>query len=189
MAMYTPPASCSSAVLPAPPTLLSSAASPPRICFFFSCEMEAQDDYGKWRQIPAFGDWNHLWDDMPVAQYFDPAATFFFTAQAGEDDVDLFKVPHFAANPYTYKKCVVRVKKGEEKAKEGAAPVPGRRKKVSKKQQQQGKEQQRRKPKSAAAAAVDEDLYKISPNVICKVQKKKLLRNLLGGCLGLNCIA
>jgi hypothetical protein len=67
--------------------------------------------------------------------------------------------------------CVVRVKKGEEKAKEGAAPVPGRRKKVSKKQQQQGKEQQRRKPKSAAAAAVDEDLYKISPNVICKVQK------------------
>jgi hypothetical protein len=69
--------------------------------------------------------------------------------------------------------CVVRVKKGEEKAKEGAAPVPARRKKVSKKQQQQGKEQQRRKPKSAAAAAaaVDEDLYKISPNVICKVQK------------------
>jgi hypothetical protein len=65
---------------------------------------QAQDDCGKWRQIPAFGDWNHLWDDMPVAQYFDPAATFFFTAQAGEDDVDLFKVPHFAANPYTYKK-------------------------------------------------------------------------------------
>uniref|UniRef100_A0ACD5XAR2 Uncharacterized protein n=1 Tax=Avena sativa TaxID=4498 RepID=A0ACD5XAR2_AVESA len=158
--------------------------------------MEAQDDCcGKWRQIPAFGDWNHLWDDMPVAQYFDPAATFFFTAQAGEDDVDLFKVPHFAANPYNYKKCVVRVKKGEEKAnananvKAGAVPA---RKKVSRKQQQ-GKEQQRRKPKSsssaAAAAAVDEDLYKISPNVICKVQKKKLLRNLLGGCLGLNCIA
>jgi hypothetical protein len=68
---------------------------------------QAQDDYGKWRQIPAFGDWNHLWDDMPVAQYFDPAATFFFTAQAGEDDVDLFKVPHFAANPYNYKKVSV----------------------------------------------------------------------------------
>ncbi|KAM0931263.1 hypothetical protein ACQ4PT_000336 [Festuca glaucescens] len=185
--VYTP-------LLPAPPPcyqllLHSSAASPPRICFFFSYQMEAQDDCGKWRQIPAFGDWNHLWDDMPVAQYFDPAATFFFTAQAGEDDVDLFKVPHFAANPYNYNKCVVRVKKGEEKAKEGAAPVPvpARKKKVSKKHQQQGKEQQRRKPKSAAA--VDEDLYKISPNVICKVQKKKLLRNLLGGCLGLNCIA
>lgn len=127
---------------------------------------------------------------MPVTQYFDPAATFFFTAQAGEDDVDLFKVPHFAANPYTYKKCVVRVKKGEEKAREAGAPAPARRKKEGRtKQPQQGKEQQRRKPKSAAAAAVDEDLYKISPNVICKVQKKKLLRNLLGGCLGLNCIA
>ncbi|CAM0884314.1 unnamed protein product [Alopecurus aequalis] len=138
--------------------------------------MEAQDDYGKWRQIPAFGDWNQLWDDMPVTQYFDPAATFFFTAQGGEDDVDLFK-------------CVVRVNKGEDKAKEAdAVPVPARKKVSRKQQQRQGKEQQRRKPKSAAAA-VDEDLYKISPNVICKVQKKKLLRNLLGGCLGLNCIA
>ncbi|KAF7025311.1 hypothetical protein CFC21_037512 [Triticum aestivum] len=165
--------------------------------------MEAQDDCGKWRQIPAFGDWN-MWEEMPVTQYFEPAATFFFTAQAGEDDVDLFKVPHFAANPYTYKKCVVRVKKGEEdekpNANPGAGAVAGRRKKGGRKQQQQqnrqqGKKEQqqrRKKPKAkkaAAAAAVDEDLYKISPNVICKVQKKKLLRNLLGGCLGLNCIA
>ncbi|KAM3334733.1 hypothetical protein ACQJBY_029263 [Aegilops geniculata] len=161
--------------------------------------MEAQDDCGKWRQIPAFGDWN-MWEEMPVTQYFEPAATFFFTAQAGEDDVDLFKVPHFAANPYTYKKCVVRVKKGEENEKPNAnaGAVAGRRKKGGRKQQQQNhqqgkKEQQQRRKKSkakaAAAAAVDEDLYKISPNVICKVQKKKLLRNLLGGCLGLNCIA
>ncbi|KAF7025310.1 hypothetical protein CFC21_037512 [Triticum aestivum] len=152
--------------------------------------MEAQDDCGKWRQIPAFGDWN-MWEEMPVTQYFEPAATFFFTAQAGEDDVDLFK-------------CVVRVKKGEEdekpNANPGAGAVAGRRKKGGRKQQQQqnrqqGKKEQqqrRKKPKAkkaAAAAAVDEDLYKISPNVICKVQKKKLLRNLLGGCLGLNCIA
>lgn len=160
-----------------------------------------------------------MWEEMPVTQYFEPAATFFFTAQAGEDDVDLFKVPHFAANPYTYKKvrhtqtqqnhqlhpvfprlapdqssfqqltinvklqCVVRVKKGEENEKPNAnaGAVAGRRKKGGRKQQQQQhqqqgkKEQQRRKkPKAkaaAAAAAVDEDLYKISPNVICKVQK------------------
>jgi hypothetical protein len=65
--------------------------------------------------------------------------------------------------------CVVRVKKGEEKEKEGAAPVPARRKKGARTKQPQQKEQQRRKPKSAAA--VDEDLYKISPNVMCKVQK------------------
>nr|ACG42858.1 hypothetical protein [Zea mays] len=43
-------------------------------------------------------------------------------------------------------------------------------------------EQQKWKPKGA----VDEDLYKISPQLLCK---KKLLRNLLGGCLGLSCIA
>ncbi|KQK11164.1 uncharacterized protein LOC100835004 [Brachypodium distachyon] len=151
--------------------------------------MEAQDDCcNKWRQIPAFGDWN-LWDDdLPVAQYFEPG-TFFFTAQAGEDDVDLFKVPHFAATPYSYSKCVIRVK-GEEKADLAAAPARKKKGGGRKKQQQQqraNEQQQRRKPK--VAAAVDEDLYKISPNVICKVQKKKLLRNLLGGCLGLNCIA
>ncbi|XP_062187312.1 uncharacterized protein LOC133890775 isoform X2 [Phragmites australis] len=130
--------------------------------------MEAQDDC-KWRQTPAFGDWN-LWDDMPVTQYFQ-SGTFFFTAQA-EKDEDLFKVPQFPAKPYNYKKCVVRVK-GEQA---NVVPVRkgGRRQYVN--------EQQKWKPKGY----VDEDLYKISPQLLCK---KKLLRNLLGGCLGLSCIA
>ncbi|KAL5221614.1 hypothetical protein ABZP36_026327 [Zizania latifolia] len=131
--------------------------------------MEALDDC-KWRQIPAFGDWN-LWDEMPVTQYFEPA-TFFFTAQA-EKDEDLFKVPQFSAKPYTYKKCVVRVKGEKEIANAARVRKGGR------------KQQQKWKPK----AAVDEDLYKISPKLICRVKKKKLLRNLLGGCLGVNCVA
>ena len=73
--------------------------------------------------------------------------------------------------------CVVRVEKGEEKANANTGAAPARKKVIRKQQQQrQGKEQQRRKPKSAAAAAaVDEDLYKISPNVICKVQKASIL--------------
>ncbi|PAN26903.1 hypothetical protein PAHAL_5G046100 [Panicum hallii] len=135
--------------------------------------MEAQDDC-KWRQIPAFGDWN-LWDDMPVTQYLQ-AGPFFFTAPVDKDDEDLFKVPQFPAKPYSYKKRVVRVK--GERTNAGPARKKGARR-------QYVSEQQKWKPKGA----VDEDLYKISPQLLCKVKKKKLLRNLLGGCLGLSCIA
>ncbi|XP_006645214.1 uncharacterized protein LOC102722065 [Oryza brachyantha] len=137
--------------------------------------MEALDDC-KWRQIPAFGDWN-LWEEMPVTQYFEPA-TFFFTAQSEKDEEDLFKVPQFPTKPYNYKKCVVRVKGEKENANAVRVRKGGRK-------QQYLNEQQKWKPK----AAVDEDLYKISPKLICRVKKKKLLRNLLGGCLGVNCIA
>ncbi|KAG0485885.1 hypothetical protein HPP92_009964 [Vanilla planifolia] len=46
-------------------------------------------------------------------------------------------------------------------------------------------------PRSRRAPnAVDEDLYKIPPEVLYEFQKKKrkrLLRSLLSGCLGLNC--
>jgi len=68
----------------------------------FCCNFRQAQDDGKWRQIPAFGDWN-LWDDMPVTQYFQ-AGPFFFTAPVDKDDEDLFKVPQFPAKPYSYKK-------------------------------------------------------------------------------------
>ncbi|TVU36065.1 hypothetical protein EJB05_17978, partial [Eragrostis curvula] len=160
--------SCSFASLASSSGLVSSSSS--RICSCFSDNaMEALDDC-KWRQIPAFGDWN-MWEDMPVTQYFQSGA-FFFAAQADKEEEDLFKVPQFTAKPYNYKKCVVRVK--GEKASDVPVKKGGRRQYV--------KEQQKWKPKGA----VDEDLYKISPQLLCK---KKYLRNLLGGCLGLNCIA
>jgi hypothetical protein len=172
---------------------------------------QAQDDC-KWRQIPAFGDWN-LWDDMPVTQYFQSGA-FFFAAHGEKEDDDLFKVPQFVpAKPYNYKKvrqshhlvfsnfcfsrfqfsisyfeltysftyepphqlannwdtgdsvvnvqCVVRVKG----AKESDVPL----KKV--RRRQYVKEQQKWKP----MGAVDEDLYKISPQILCKVKKASTL--------------
>ncbi|XP_008672001.1 uncharacterized protein [Zea mays] len=119
--------------------------------------MEAQDDC-KWRQIPAFGDWN-VWDgDMPVTQYFQ-AGAFFFAAPAEKGDADLFKVPQLPAKPYGYKKCVVRVKGEKETAVPPAARKGRRRRCVS--------EQHKWKPKGA----VDEDLYKISPQLLCKVKK------------------
>nr|CAD1820297.1 unnamed protein product [Ananas comosus var. bracteatus] len=46
-----------------------------------------------------------------------------------------------------------------------------------------------RKP-PRAPKAVDEDLYKIPPEFLYeKPRRKKLLRNLWSGCLGLNCVA
>ena len=44
-----------------------------------------QDDC-KWRQMPAFGDWN-LWDDMPITLYCQ-SGSFFFAAQAEKEDED-----------------------------------------------------------------------------------------------------
>ncbi|KAK3166305.1 hypothetical protein QOZ80_1AG0044110 [Eleusine coracana subsp. coracana] len=111
---------------------------------------------------------------MPVTQYFQSGA-FFFAAHGEKEDEDLFKVPQLPTKPYNYKKCIVRLK--ADKASDVPAKKVGRRQYV--------KEQQKWKPKGA----MDEDLYKISPQLLCKVKKKKYLRNLLGGCLGLNCIA
>ncbi|KAF8755739.1 hypothetical protein HU200_011208 [Digitaria exilis] len=96
---------------------------------------------------------------MPVTQYFQ-AGPFFFTAPVDkvDDDEDLFKVPQFPATPYSYKKCVVRLK-GEKASAAPARKKGGRRQYVN--------EQQKWKSKGA----VDEDLYKISPQLLCKVKK------------------
>ncbi|KAG8054239.1 hypothetical protein GUJ93_ZPchr0001g29898 [Zizania palustris] len=84
----------------------------------------------------------------------------------------------------TKMQCVVRVKGDKDNANANTNAVRVR--KGGRKQQHQTEQQQHKwKPK----AAMDEDLYKISPKLICRVKKKKLLRNLLGGCLGVNCIA
>jgi hypothetical protein len=59
--------------------------------------------------------------------------------------------------------CVVRVKGEKGTAVPPAARKGGRRRRVN--------EQQKWKPKGA----VDEDLYKISPQLLCKVKKARIL--------------
>ncbi|ONK58803.1 uncharacterized protein A4U43_C09F16800 [Asparagus officinalis] len=144
-------------------------------------------------QIPAFGDWDYC-DEMPITQYFESAM------QAGlirghffaDEDAGLFKAhPPPAPAPPPRSKPAPRSKKVK-----GGGGGGGE------KRQQQAKEQLRKQgrvydltpqsPRKPARApkAVDEDLYKIPPELLRqKPKRKRMLRKLLSGCLGLNCVA
>ncbi|XP_038973502.1 uncharacterized protein LOC103695748 isoform X2 [Phoenix dactylifera] len=137
----------------------------------------------KRRQIPAFGNWDSC-DELPITQYFETAR------QAGlirghyfAEDGDLFKVPVPVKPPHHHHHHHKKVRKGAGE------------------KQQNGNEQQRKQGrvcdvgaqsprKSRAPKAVDEDLYKIPPELLYqKPKRKRMLRSLWSGCLGLDCIA
>ncbi|XP_010910348.1 uncharacterized protein [Elaeis guineensis] len=135
-------------------------------------------------QIPAFGNWDYC-DELPITQYFESAR------QAGlirghyfAEDGDLFKVP------VPVKPTQHHYHHHHKKLRKGAGETL-----------RNGKEQQRkqgrvydvggqspRKPR--APKAVDEDLYKIPPELLYqKPRRNRMLRSLWSGCLGLDCIA
>ncbi|KAL0906662.1 hypothetical protein M5K25_025175 [Dendrobium thyrsiflorum] len=135
------------------------------------------EEMKRWK-VPAFGNWENC-DEMPITRYFD-SVSHAGTSFCGEED--LFKVP--VAMPlkhgYPYSgHCRRKVRQGngvgveKQLMKQGRgfdaiAGTPRRRK---------------------APMAVDEDLYKIPPELLYqKPKRKKLLRKLLSGCMGLNCI-
>ncbi|KAH0467065.1 hypothetical protein IEQ34_004303 [Dendrobium chrysotoxum] len=141
-------------------------------------------------QIPTFGNWDYG-DEMPITQYFESArqaglVRAGFSGAGCEED--LF-VPVAMPVKLAYQDGLSRrkVRKGNDSG--------GQEKACSKelKQMKQGRTSghvagQPRKP-IVAPKAVDEDLYKIPPELLCqKPKKKRLLRNLFSECLGLNCI-
>ncbi|XP_010911630.1 uncharacterized protein [Elaeis guineensis] len=118
------------------------------------------EDVKKWRQVPAFGSWNFC-DEDPIAKYFGPVrgAGLIQAHFFGEDGKVVFKVVS---------------QQHQGKRKKGGGKREG----------MQQYEKERRKPKP-----VDEDLYKIPPELLYQApKKKKLLRNLWAGCLGMSCI-
>ncbi|URE49517.1 hypothetical protein MUK42_04706 [Musa troglodytarum] len=126
--------------------------------------MYAQDVM-KGYKVSAFGDWN-FYDQKPIAQGLqsimdaDFVQAHFFVG----DGEDLFKV----LSPYGHQPKKTRKRRG----------IEGEGKKYY-------YEEKRRKPK-----AVDEDLYKIPPELLYQIpKKKKLLWKFWAGCLCLNCIA
>ncbi|KAG6490928.1 uncharacterized protein LOC122006870 isoform X1 [Zingiber officinale] len=135
----------------------------------------------KRQSIPAFGNWDYC-SDLPITQYFESAVQaglvrgcqFHGEAAAGDD---LFKLPPLRAS------CGGRVKKGDEKQHQrGQERKQG---KVFDDAAVGGGARLRRDPK-----AVDEDLYKIPPELLYKKPKRKrVLRSLWSGCMGLHCIA
>ncbi|XP_008802103.1 nuclear receptor subfamily 4 group A member 3-like isoform X2 [Phoenix dactylifera] len=143
----------------------------------------------KRRHIPAFGNWDYC-DDLPITQYFESArqAGLIRGHYYGEDG-DLFKVPvpvkptYHNHNHHHHHHHHKRGRKGDGE------------------KQQYGKEQQRKQgslcnvgaqspKKPRAPKAVDEDLYKIPPELLYeKPKRKRMLTSLWSECLGLNCIA
>ncbi|PKA57757.1 hypothetical protein AXF42_Ash015134 [Apostasia shenzhenica] len=138
-------------------------------------------------EMPAFGNWEYC-GEMPITQYFESAR------QPGLDracffEEDLFKVP-VAVPVYSS-----TFQHGGRRPKVRRADGGGEKKQCSNEQQKQSKQGKvggvaggtLRRPR--VPKAVDEDLYKIPQELLYqKPKRKRLLRNLVAGCLGLNCI-
>ncbi|KAL0906661.1 hypothetical protein M5K25_025174 [Dendrobium thyrsiflorum] len=140
-------------------------------------------------KIPPFGNWEYF-DEMSLSHCFDSASQPGLIRPSFFGDEDLFKLqvsmPVKSAHPYC-NHCRRKVRKSHGFGVE---------KPLSKEQQQQKKQgtvcdSPATMPRTRRAPmAVDEDLYKIPPELLYqKPDKRRVLRNLLWGCMaGLNCI-
>ncbi|WOL01630.1 hypothetical protein Cni_G10347 [Canna indica] len=138
----------------------------------------------KRHQVPAFGYWDYC-DELPITHYFESAvqAGLIRGHYFGEDD-DIFNVSAAHVKPtYHHHKKVKKV-----------GGVGGEKQKAKEQQRKQVKVSDLRLQSAArrprAPKAVDEDLYKIPPELLYqKPKRKKLLKNLWSGCMGLNSVA
>ncbi|KAH7682980.1 hypothetical protein IHE45_05G154400 [Dioscorea alata] len=135
-------------------------------------------------RVPAFGNWD-LCDEIPITQYFESAVhTHYFPL---EEERDLFQVPvHFIPAYYNYSH--------QSTAAAAAAATTT----TTKKNGKGGVEKQSKVcdvitevPKRVKhPKAVDEDLYKIPPELLYKKKPKtkKIGRSFWSGCLGISCV-
>ncbi|KAJ3671938.1 hypothetical protein LUZ60_008017 [Juncus effusus] len=125
-------------------------------------------------QIPSFGDWNQ-YNELPITQYFESAiqAGLVRTSQCSEEggrDLLYFSSPVKPTYQYQYQYNEPKIRKGVEKQYVNSDKIQQRKQQV-------------------AVRPVDEDLYKIPPELLRQKPKRRFLRSLLTGCLGLNCVA
>ncbi|RRT56281.1 hypothetical protein B296_00039355 [Ensete ventricosum] len=143
---------------PSPPTTLrlpNPLLGPRSLSFTFLVSPDLGSSSGnmRWYQVPAFGHWNlNFYDEISISQYFESAreAGLVRPRLFGGDGEDLFRV----LSPYKKDQQTAKGKKkgGERRGGEKMMPC--------------GK-QELRKPK-----AVDEDLYKIPPEMFDQMPKK-----------------
>ncbi|KAJ8493792.1 hypothetical protein OPV22_015513 [Ensete ventricosum] len=138
----------------------------------------------KSHQFPAFGCWDHC-NELPITQYFESAVQAGLIGQHyfGEDG-DLFKVPTQVRPAYHHHHHRKRGGHGGGEKNFG--------KEQQMKQERIGDltlQTTPRRPRRAPKA-VDEDLYKIPPELLRqKPKRKRLLKTLWSGCMGLNSVA
>ncbi|WOL14415.1 hypothetical protein Cni_G23195 [Canna indica] len=127
------------------------------------------------RQIPAFGNWDYC-DDLPITQYFESAMQAGlvrdrFLGNPQDHDADLFRVDDHNTNEKPpYHQHIRKAKKGGQKQyqlREGQERT--KQGKVCDVTAQAATPRRPRAPK-----AVDEDLYKIPPELLYKKPKRCL---------------
>ncbi|KAH0464489.1 hypothetical protein IEQ34_007275 [Dendrobium chrysotoxum] len=129
-------------------------------------------------QIPAFGSWHYR---EPVVEPGLTRASFF-----GEED--LFKVPVAMPVDSAYLKGGLCRRKVRKRSGVGLDKQCSR-ELMQRKKGNAGDFAIGAPSSSGAPKAVDEDLYKIPQELLYqKPKRKRLLKNLLSGCLGLSCI-
>ncbi|KAF8370104.1 hypothetical protein HHK36_031861 [Tetracentron sinense] len=122
----------------------------------------------KWRNIPAFGDWDYA-NDLPITQYFESATQAGLLRHRSSGEGDLYKAGDLCGDDLKIPPRSTVVHRRKTK-------VSGRRYPHVKEQKKQGKvsdltEQPRQQhatkpPPPRAPKAVDEDLYKIPPELL-----------------------
>ncbi|KAJ8464288.1 hypothetical protein OPV22_026840 [Ensete ventricosum] len=135
---------------------------------------------GRRRRIPAFGNWDYS-DELPITQYFESAAQAGLIRDQCSSGDDKLSKP--AAAPVKPVGCHNEVKKGGGKGE-----------KLRRKQEREcgvtPQDNSQRRP-GRAPKAVDEDLYKIPPELLYQKPKKvqkRFLRSPWPACLGLSCV-
>ncbi|XP_062204581.1 uncharacterized protein LOC133906645 [Phragmites australis] len=138
---------------------------------------------GRRRHIPAFGEWNQQCEELPITQYFESAmqaglvrAGHYYHDAAGE--VVLFRS---SASPPPHKPAKKVRSTMENQGQMGSRRAQGA-------FVADGGSRVPRRPR--VVRAVDEDLYKVPPDLLRKRGKgRKHVRSLWMGCVGLNCVA
>ncbi|CAL9058309.1 unnamed protein product, partial [Musa banksii] len=139
----------------------------------------------KRHQVPAFGYWDYC-DELPITRYFESAvqAGLIRGRFFGEDD-DLFNVSAQVRPAYLNHHRKVK-KTGDIGGEKHYGKGQQRKQvKVISDLRIQATPRRHRAPK-----AVDEDLYKIPPELLYqKPKRKRSLKKLWSGCMGLNSVA
>lgn len=162
------------------------------------------DEYCKRsRQIPAFGDWDYA-NDLPITQYFESArqaGLIRYSSSSGECDQytchrNLYAIDGYPKLPRTtiHQRKKMRKERrcvhGKEQRKQGKVcdmTEPPRKQAMLQKQTADDVVLVHRHPPVRVPKPVDEDLYKIPPELLNASKRKKKL-GFLSRCLVPTCV-
>ncbi|KAB2074762.1 RPM1-interacting 4 -like protein [Gossypium arboreum] len=140
------------------------------------------DDYYRRSHVPAFGSWD--WNnDLPFTQCFETARPTGMLRYSYSEDRDLYVAGDLYENDVVTPAMIVvprrRTKVGQTHSKEG---------KKQRWEVSDGKEAPEPRPRPTPKP-VDEDLYKISPDLLYAKPKKKRGLSFFSSCLLPTCVS